>query len=88
MVTQNGQQPEQVNLTELLGKGGTAAAVAFHLISIDFHVSIVASSDDEEDKVMLYDLLLNHLSQLHVSLQRESGPELEVPSQKLIVPGR
>ena len=82
------QEPERINLNEMMAEGGPASAVAFHLINVDYHANIIATSGKQEDMSMLYDMLLHHLAYLHVELERDTVQTLEVPTPKLIVPSR
>ena len=63
------------------------AAVAFHLLSIEYHASIIETSGDAEDLGMLGDMLVQHMMGVR-ALIAEATVNLDVVSPKLIVPGR
>ena len=87
MTTMGNDGPQQVNLNEMLARDGREAAVAFHLLSIEYHASIIETSGDAEDLEMLGDMLVQHLMGVR-ALLAEAGRNLDVDSPKLIVPGR
>ena len=90
MTTMGSDGPQQVNLNEMLARGGHSqreAAVAFHLLSIEYHASIIETSGDAEDLEMLFDMLVQHLMGVR-ALLAEAAVNLDVVSPQLIVPGR
>ena len=88
MTTKNGETPETINLVEMLAGGGKEGALAFHLLNIDYHAAIVASSGEKDAREMLHDLLVKHLLSLEVSMIAETEAGLDVVSPRLIVPER
>ena len=87
MTTMGSDGPQQVNLNEMLARGGREAAVAFHLLSIEYHASIIETSGDAEDLGMLGDMLVQHMMGVR-ALIAEATVNHDVVSPKLIVPGR
>ena len=87
MTTMGNDGPQQVNLNEMLARGGREAAVAFHLLSIEYHASIIETCGDAEDLEMLGDMLVQHMMGVR-ALIAEAVWNLDVVSPKLIVPGR
>ena len=86
MTTMGSDGPQQVNLNEMLARGGREAAVAFHLLSIEYHASVIETSGDAEDLEMLGDMLVQRLMGVRALLAEAAG-NLDVVSPKLIVPG-
>ncbi len=75
MTTMGNDGPQQVNLNEMLAQGGREAAVAFHLLSIEFHASIIETSGDAEDLEMLGDMLVQHMMGVRACQgRRDNGP--------------
>ena len=87
MTTMGSDGPQQVNLNEMLARGGREAAVAFHLLSIEYHASIIETSGGAEDLEMLGDMLVQHMMGVRALLAEAAG-NLDVVSPKFIVPGR
>ena len=87
MTTMGSDGPQEVNLNEMLARGGREAAVAFHLLSIEYHASIIETSGDAEDLEMLGDMLVQRLMGVRALLAEAAG-NIDVVSPKLIVPGR
>ena len=88
MTTKGDDTPQHVDLNAMMAKGGREAAVAFLLLSIEYHAAIIESSGDMmEDLDMLGALLAHHLVGVRALLgEAEGNPG--VVTQRLIVPGR
>ena len=87
MTTKGDDTPQHVDLNAMMAKGGREAAVAFHLLSIEYHAAIIESSGDMEDLDMRGALLAHHLVGVRALLgEAEGNPG--VVTQRLIVPGR
>ena len=79
--------PEHVDLNAMMAAGGREAAVAFHLLNIEYHAAVIETTGDPQDLEMLGDLLAHHLVGVRALLEEAEG-NLEVVTQRLIVPGR
>ena len=85
MTTMGSDGPQQVNLNEMLARGGREAAMAFHLLSIEYHASIIETSGDAEDLEMLGDMLVQHLMGVR-ALIAEAAVNLDVVSPSSLSP--
>ena len=87
MTTKQDDTQQHVDLNAMMANGGREAAVAFHLLNIEYHAAIIESSGALEDLDMLGALLTHHLVGVRALLEEAEG-NLEVVTQRLIVPGR
>ena len=88
MTTMGSDGPQQVNLNEMMARGGREAAVAFLLLSIEYHASIIETSGDAEDLEMLGDMLVQHMMGVR-ALLAEAAVNLDVsPPSSLSPAGR
>ena len=87
MTTIGDNEPQHINLNEMLARGGDEAALAFHLLNIQYHVAVIEGNGDREGLEMLEGLLTQHLVGVRALLEEEAG-NIEVVAPKLIVPGR
>ena len=85
-MTQSNTEPQAVSLQDLIAQGGETGMLAFHLMSIDYHASVIEQEGGEQALEMLLDMLGQHASAIYALL--EKSEDLQVVKPTLIVPGR
>ena len=81
-------ETQVIHLGEMLMGGGREGALAFHLLNIEYHIGVIATSGEKDDMEMLHGLLVQHQLGLEVALTALAEAGLDVVAPRLIVPGR
>lgn len=81
-------EPQHVDLKELLNQGGHNTALAFHLMNIDFHTTLIKMEENPEELHMLFDMLTKHAADIAHTLTSAYGANLDVVLPTIIVPRR
>ena len=85
-MTQPNTEPQVVSLQDLIAQGGETGMLAFHLMSLNYHASVIEMEGGEQALQMLLDMLGQHASVIYTLL--EKSEDIEVVKPTLIVPGR
>ena len=85
-MTQPNAEPQVVSLQDMIAQGGETGMLAFHLMSINYHASVIEQEGSPEALEMLLDMLGQHARVIYALL--EHSEDLQVVKPTLIVPGR